>query len=165
MNWLQKNLDSRRVFINTLIDLTEKDDRVCLVIPDVGMNYIEEYQSKFPNRFWNIGVTEPSGMAEVAGMALEGLKPYIYSMIPFMTWRVLEMVRNAVVMHNANVKILGVAGSTGYNFLGFSHNMIFKDEDFYHMKPYMDCYGPDLEHVEEVIRKTYTINKPCYVRL
>lgn len=166
MTWLQKNLDNRRVFINTLINLAEKDDRICLVIPDVGFNYVTEFSDKFPKRFWNIGVTEPSGMAEVAGMALEGMKPYIYSMIPFVTWRVLEMVRNAVSQHGANVKIIGVQGSKGYNFLGFSHNTIFENEDTYHMSPYMECYTPEtLDEVERVIMETYEITKPAYIRI
>src|SRR3990167_9515035 len=151
MNWLSKNLDNRRVFINTLIHLAEQDDKICLIIADVGFNYINEFKERFPKRFWNIGVTEPSGMAEAAGMALEGMKPYIYSMLPFVTWRVLEMVRNSVSLHNANVKIIGVQGSTAYNFLGFSHNTIFENEDTYHMSPYMECYTPEsLDEVERI---------------
>ena len=66
MNWLQKNLDNRRVFINTLTSLAEKDDKVCLIIADVGFNYIDDFKERFPNRFWNIGVTEPSAIAQAS---------------------------------------------------------------------------------------------------
>ena len=158
--------DTRRVFIDTLINLAEKDDRICLVVNDVGFNYIEEFQKRFPKRFWNLGITEPSTAAEIAGMAIEGMKPYWYSMINFVTLRVLEMVRNAIVMHKANVKILGVKGSEKYKFLGFSHNEIFEDEDLFHMKPYMECHVPEtLDEVERVIMETYEISKAVYIRL
>ena len=158
--------DTRRTFIDTLCKLAEKDDKIVLIIPDVGFNYIEEFQKRFPNRFFNFGVTEQSTILIAAGMALSGFKPYVYSMINFVAFRPFEMVRNGIVLHKANVKILGVKGSEKYKFLGFSHNMIFEDEDIYHLKPYMDCYIPQSnEEVKKVVEETYQNNKCCYIRL
>ena len=121
--------DTRREFIDILIELAEKDPRVVLIIPDVGFNYIEEFQKKFPDRFFNLGVTEQSTMTIAAGLALSGFKPYVYSMINFVTFRPYEAVRNAVCLHKANVKIIGVKGSQKYKFFGFSHNLITEDEE------------------------------------
>ncbi len=64
--------DTRREFIDALIDLAQNDEKIVLVIPDVGFNYIEEFQKKFPDRFFNLGVTEQSAMTIAAGMALGG---------------------------------------------------------------------------------------------
>ena len=114
-----KQQDTRREFASTLIELAQKDNKIVLIIPDVGFNYLEEFQRKFPDRFFNFGVTEQSTMIIAAGLALSGFKPYIYSMINFVTFRPYEMVRNAVCLHNANVKIIGVKGSEKYKFLGF----------------------------------------------
>src|SRR3990167_2820135 len=138
----QNYQDLRKAFVDVLMELAEKDDKIILIIPDVGFSFLERFKEKYPNRFFNLGVTEQSAMIIAAGMALSGLKPYIYSMINFVAFRPFEMVRNAVSQHNANVKILGVSGSAKYKFLGFSHNMLFKDEDVYHLKPYLDCYTP-----------------------
>jgi len=168
MGEIVKKLDTRRVFINTLIELAEKDDKIVLIIPDVGFNYIEEFQKKFPERFLNLGVTEQSAMTIAAGLALSGLKPYIYSMINFVVFRPYEMVRNAVCLHNANVKIIGVKGSEKYKFLGFSHNMIVEDEDLKALKnfPNLKSYVvTDPEKVRDVILETYNTNSPCYIRL
>jgi len=168
MGEIVKKLDTRRVFINTLIELAEKDDKIVLIIPDVGFNYIEEFQKKFPERFLNLGVTEQSAMTIAAGLALSGLKPYIYSMINFVVFRPYEMVRNAVCLHNANVKIIGVKGSEKYKFLGFSHNMIVEDEDLKALKnfPNLKSYVvTDPEKVRDVILETYNDNSPCYIRL
>jgi len=159
--------DSRRVFIDTLINLAEKDPAICLVVPDVGFNYIEEFSNKFPNRFFNFGVTEQSTMIIAAGLALSGLKPYVYSMINFVTMRPFEMLRNAVCYHNANVKILGVKGSEKYKFLGFSHN-IQEDEDIKiigHLPNIKTFLPKTSEEVEKVILETYKTDKPCYIRL
>jgi transketolase len=160
--------DTRREFIDALIDLAQKDERIVLVIPDVGFNYIEEFQKKFPNRFFNLGVTEQSTMTIAAGMALEGLKPYVYSMINFVAFRPFEAVRNAVCLHNANVKIIGVKGSEKYKFLGFSHNLIVEDEEFRmfgHLPDFKTYLAQKPEEVKNIIQETYDSPAPCYIRL
>ena len=159
--------DTRREFIDTLIELAEKDDRIVLMVPDVGFNYIEEFRKKFPDRFFNLGVTEQSAITIAAGLALAGMKPYVYSMINFVIFRPHEMVRNAVCLHNANVKIIGVKGSTAYRFLGFSHNLLHEEEDLNICKNIgLQYYVPQsLPEVKDVIIKSYNSQKATYIRL
>ena len=160
--------DTRRQFINDLCDLAHEDEAICLIIPDVGFNYAEKFSDLFPNRFFNFGVTEQSCMIIAASMALSGMKPYVYSMINFVTFRVHEMVRNAVCMHDANVKILGVKGSEKYKFLGFSHNLIREDEeiDFLSQLPNMTTYvATTASEAHVAILDSYKSEKPTYIRL
>lgn len=166
MSEIIKKEDSRRIFLAKLIELAENDNKIILLYPDVGFNYIEEFQKRFPERCINTGVTEQSTIMMAAGLAIGGFKPYVYSMINFVVFRPFEMVRNGVAMHKANVKLIGVRGSDKYKFLGFSHNMIFEDEDMYHLKPYMDCFAPkSKEEIESTIESTYQSNKFAYIRL
>ncbi len=162
-----KQQDARREFIDVLMELAEKDDRIVLIIPDVGFNYIEEFQKRFPDRFFNFGVTEQSTMIIAAGLALSGFKPYVYSMINFVTFRPYEAVRNAVCLHNANVKIIGVKGSVSYHFLGFSHNLIHEEEDINVCKNMgLDYYIPkSLSETRDAIIKSYNNQKAAYIRL
>ena len=160
--------DTRREFINTLTNLAEKDEKIVLIIPDVGFNYIEDFRQKFPNRFFNLGVTEQSTMIIAAGMALSGLKPYVYSMINFVTFRPYEALRNAVCLHHANVKIIGVKGSEKYKFLGFSHNLIVEDEEIKVLKrlPNLKSFVAKTPgEVKRVILETYKMNSACYIRI
>lgn len=159
--------DTRREFIDTLIKLAEKDDKIVLIIPDVGFNYIENFQKKFPDRFFNLGVTEQSSMIIASGMALSGMKPYVYSMINFVLFRPGEMVRNAVVKHSANVKIIGVKGSTSYRFLGFSHNLLHDNEDIIFCKNIGLKYSvpKNITDVKNIISNSYEDKSPIYIRL
>jgi len=160
--------DTRREFIATLIDLAEKDKKIVLIIPDVGFNYIEEFQKRFPDRFFNFGVTEQSTMTIAAGLALSGFKPYVYSMINFVIFRPYEAVRNAICLHQANVKIIGVKGSEKYKFLGFSHNLITEDEEIKileHLPNFKSFIANTPEEVKKIILETYNINSPCYIRI
>ena len=99
-------------------------------------------------------------------MALSGFKVYLYSMINFVAFRPFEMVRNGIHCHKANVKLIGVKGSEKYKFLGFSHNMIFDDEDFHHLYPYIFCDDPKTnEEVRNSIEETHKSGKAAYIRL
>jgi len=160
--------DTRREFIDTLVTLAEKDEKIVLIVPDVGFNYIEEFRKRFPDRFFNFGVTEQSTMIIAAGLALSGLKPYVYSMINFVVFRPYEAVRNAVCLHNANVKIVGIKGSEGYKFLGFSHNLIAENEEIKvleHLPNFKSFIAKTPEEVRKVILETYKTNSPCYIRI
>ena len=162
-----KTQDNRREFIDTLVGLAEKDPTIVLIVPDVGFLYIDKFAEKFPNRYFNLGVTEEATMIIASAMALSGLKPYVYSMINFVLFRPYEMVRNAVVCHNANVKILGVKGSSAYKFLGFSHNLLNDREDINACRNMgLKSYIPKTpQKVHDIIKKTYKSLKPCYIRL
>ena len=91
------------------------------------------------------------------GLALSGFKPYVYSMINFVLFRPYEMVRNGIVHHNANVKLLGVKGSSSYKFLGFSHNMTSPDEDVQACKVLgLDSYvAQNSEDTKNIVRASY----------
>lgn len=160
-------LDKRKIFFEELIKLAEQDDKIVLIVPDVGFSFTEEFQAKFPRRYFNFGVTEQSTVVIAAALALDGWKPYVYSMINFVLFRPAEMVRNAVVHHNANVKLLGVKGSEKYKFLGFSHNMSHPDEDTEFCRNIgLESFTPETElQVREIIGASYEQEYSCYIRL
>lgn len=161
-----KQQDARRAFIESLNELAEKDKNIIVIICDVGFNYLDEPKNKF--KVLNLGVTEVSSMIIASALALSGFKPYIYSMINFVTFRSHEAIRNAVCLHNANVKIIGVKGSEGYKFLGFSHNILREDEetDFLKKMPKMNCYLPkNNDEVKKAVLESYQRKGPAYIRL
>ena len=163
---LKTEKDSRRIFIETLLELAEADEKIVFIVNDVGFNYVNLFQEKFPNRFFNFGVTEASTVLIAAAMALDGWRPYVYSMCNFVAFRPFEMVRNGVALHNANVKLVGVSGSKAYKFLGFSHNQVFENEDAYHLQPYMKCYISENDaELKKYLQVSYDIQEPSYIRL
>ncbi|MDO8663819.1 MAG: hypothetical protein Q7K28_03230 [Candidatus Wildermuthbacteria bacterium] len=166
MGEIIKTEDSRRIFINTLNELAENDPNIIIITCDVGFNYLDDPKNKF--KVLNLGVTEASSMIIASALALSNLKPYVYSMINFVTFRPYEMVRNAVCLHNANVKIIGVKGSEKYKLLGFSHNLISENEEIKVLEnlPNLKSFVvDDPKKVKDVILETYKINSPCYIRL
>src|SRR3990167_10198286 len=158
MNWLSKNLDNRRMFVKTLEELD--DPKNVIVTCDVGMNYLDNTKVKV----FNFGVTEASSALIASGLALSGYTVWFYSMINFVLFRPYEMVRNGIVKHNANVKLLGVKGSAAYRFLGFSHNLLNEEEDINACKNMglSAVYIPkSVEEVRKVVLQEYERKGPA----
>lgn len=160
-------MNTRKVFVEWLSEKAKSDPTIILIVADVGFSYIEDFAKEFPNQFINVGVTEQSMMGIAAGMALAGMKPYVYTMVPFVLMRPYEQVRNDIVYHNANVKLIGVRGSKHYAFLGFSHNVSDQDEKYLLKSlPELKSYWTETEeNTKEVLEKTYRSGKAAYIRL
>ncbi|MDQ5900784.1 MAG: transketolase [Patescibacteria group bacterium] len=157
----------RKPFIQKMEELAERDPRVILIIGDVGFTYMQEYIKKFPNQFLNIGVLEQTMMSAAYGMSKAGWKPYIYTMLNFIIFRPYEQIRNDICHQNANVKLFGVGGDIGYNFMGFGHNVEKGEEEkaLGHL-PNLHRYYPDTEEItKEIMESEYHREGPSFMKL
>ena len=155
----------RRAFVKALIKLAEKDKRIYLLTADLGYHALEEFAQKFPERFVNCGVAEQNMMGVAAGLALSEKKPYVYSIVPFVTFRCLEQIRNDICYQNLDVKIIGVGGGFSYGTLGSTH-VVLEDLAILRALPNINVLSPaDLLSTEELIAKSYKTKNPSYIRL
>lgn len=155
----------RKTFINTLVNLAREDKNIWLLTPDMGFSILEVFFNEFPERAINTGIAEQNAMTVAAGLALAGKKVYVYSIIPFVTMRCFEQVRDDVCYMNNNVKIIGVGAGFAYGSAGATHHAI---EDIAIMRalPNMQVYTPaDCFETEEIIKQTAANNAPAYIRL
>ena len=155
----------RNAFINTLIELAERDKNIYLLTGDLGFTVLEKFREKFPDRFFNCGVAEQNMMGVAAGLALSGKKPYVYSIIPFITMRCLEQIRNDICYQNLDVKIIGVGSGLAYGPLGATHHAI-EDVGILRSLPNMTILSPaDPAEVRELVIKSFQTKNPTYLRL
>jgi len=155
----------RTAFFRALTELAERDERVHLVVGDLGFGVVETFAKRFPNRFVNAGVAEQNMTGIAAGMALSGKIVFTYSIANFPILRCLEQVRNDVCYHNANVKIVAVGGGLAYGSLGASHHAT-EDLAILRSLPRMVVVAPgDPAETEEATLAIAAHNGPCYLRL
>lgn len=112
----------RNTFIEHLIRKAEVDDRIFLVVGDLGFSVVEPFIERFPDRFLNAGVAEQNMTAVAAGLAREGYRPFTYSIGNFSTVRCLEQIRNDVCYHKLPVCVVAVGGGFMYGPLGPTHH-------------------------------------------
>ncbi len=155
----------RKTFVKTLIELAEKDESIYLLTGDIGFNALEAFADKFPKRFINCGIAEQNMMGVAAGLALSGKKVYVYSIIPFVTVRCLEQIKNDVCFQNLDVKIVGYATGFSYGAQGTTHHAI-EDVGVMRALPNMTVLSPaDPSEERELILQSYKTKSPAYIRL
>ena len=155
----------RTTFVKTLTALAEKDSRIMLLTGDLGFTVLENFRDTLPAQFLNAGVAEQNMVAVAAGLALSGRRVFVYSIIPFVTFRCLEHIRNDLCYHNLRVCVVGVGGGYSYGHMGSTHHAL---EDIAVMRSLAQmtvvCPGDPLE-TEAAVRAIAAHNGPCYLRL
>lgn len=147
------------------MELAEHDDRVYLIVADIGFGVVEPFARKFPERFLNVGVAEQNLTGIAAGVALNGKIVFTYSIANFPILRCLEQIRNDVCYHKANVKIVSVGGGYSYGSLGMTHHAT-EDIAILRALPEMTVVAPgDPVEVRAATRAMVEHNGPCYLRL
>jgi len=155
----------RNAFIRGLTALAERDQRVVLLTGDLGFKIFDEFAARFPGRFYNAGVAEANMIGVAAGLALGGLRPFVYSIVPFATLRCLEQIRNDICYQETSVTVVGVGGGYSYGPNGATHHSL---EDIAVMRclPNMTvvCPGDPME-AELGTLATGSHTGPLYLRL
>jgi transketolase len=154
----------RQAFCRTLIGYSACQDFVFLT-GDLGYKALEPLRDAMGERFINAGVAEQNMVGVAAGLAKSGLKPWIYSIAPFLYARPFEHIRNDVCLHNLPVVLVGNGGGYAYGVMGATHHAL---EDYGalltlpNLRAYVPAFDPDLEHM---IRHLMTVDHPAYLRL
>ena len=84
----------RDAFVSALTSLAENDKDVIFLTGDLGFGVFDEFESRFPNQYFNVGVAEQNMTGLAVGLSLEGKKVVTYSIANFATLRCLEQIRN-----------------------------------------------------------------------
>jgi len=155
----------RQAFINTLIQLAEQDKAIWLLTADIGFGVVEQFATKFPKRYINVGVAEQNMIGVATGLALEGKKVFCYSIANFPTLRCLEQIRNDVCYHNLPICIVSGGAGLWYGNLGMTHWAV---EDIAVMRalPNMAIVSPAYSsEMEPAVRSLVKESTPCYLRM
>lgn len=155
----------RTAFIETLLEQAKQDERIVLMVGDLGFGVVTQFMERLPRQFVNVGVAEQNLAGMAAGMALSGKVVFIYSIANFPVLRCLEQIRNDICYHNADVRIVSVGGGMAYGALGISHHAT---EDLAIMRalPNLLVIAPgDPVETRLVVRALQHHKGPAYLRL
>ncbi len=87
--------------------LMQLDPRIILLWADVGAGLFAKHRTDFPKRVINIGICEQATVSMAAGMAMEGLRPVVYTIMPFLIERAFEQIKIDVDQQNLPVGLVG----------------------------------------------------------
>lgn len=155
----------RKEFIEELVELAAVDERVMLLTGDLGYMVLEEFETRFPDRFLNCGVGEQNMLGVATGLAEAGYIPFAYSIATFAALRPYEFIRNGPALHDLPVRIVGVGGGFDYGHNGITH---FALEDYAVMRtqPRITTIAPaDADQARAALQATREHAGPMYFRV
>ena len=155
----------RKTFVDTLTELSRKDDKVMCVIGDTGFSVFEEYEREFKDRFVNVGIAEQNFVSFGAGLAAMGMKPFIYNVASFMCYRAFEQIELDVCYQENPVVLVGVGGGHAYGVAGPTHHAYW-DVAMMAQLPNMTVLCPaDPVEMQACVKAAYELQKPVYIRI
>lgn len=155
----------RNAYIESLTKLAKDDKRVLALVADNGIIVYDKFRQECPGQFVNFGIAEATMVGAAAGMASCGKIPFVYTIIPFLTMRAYEQIRNDICLQNTNVKLVGIGAGFSYSTLGPTHHGT-EDISIMRVLPNMSIISPatPLEAVEATFAAA-KIQGPVYIRL
>jgi transketolase len=155
----------RNAFANVLCALAAKDPSIVLLSGDIGNRLFDAFKTASPERFLNCGVAEANMMSMAAGMASCGLRPVVYTITPFLTYRCIEQIRDDVCYHQQRVVIVGTGSGLSYASLGTTHHSC-EEMGMLRLLPGLTVLAPaDTFEVEMTLRAAVSHDGPVYIRI
>lgn len=157
---------TRNAYGETLVELAEKCPELVVLDADLsGSTMTKFFAAAYPQRFFNCGIAECNMAGIAAGMAADGLKPFINSFAMFSTGRIYEQIRNSIAYPHLNVKVVGSHGGVSVGEDGATHQCI---EDFALMRAIpgmLVCCPCDGNEMRLAVRALMDYEGPAYLRL
>lgn len=108
----------RTAFCHSMVQAAKAQENLIFLTGDLGFMALEPLRDVLGGRFINAGVAEQNMVSMSAGLAKNGLKPWVYSIAPFIYARPFEQIRNDICLHCMPVVIVGNGGGYGYGVMG-----------------------------------------------
>lgn len=161
-----KEMATRDAYGITLVELGKKNPDIVVLDADLSCSTkTAKFAKTFPDRFFNMGVSEQDMIGVAAGLALTGKIPFASTFAIFATGRAWEQIRQTVCYSNANVKIVATHGGITVGEDGATHQAL-EDVALMRVIPGMTVIVPaDAYETAQAIATIAEYHGPVYVRL
>ena len=119
------SLSTAEIYGQALVELGEAHPEVVALTADLAKSTkIGEFQKKFPDRFFNVGIAEQNMFGVAAGMARAGLVPFLSTFSQFASFRSADQLHTDLCYQNVNAKVIATHSGTSFGQAGSTHHAI-----------------------------------------
>ena len=150
-------------FGERICQLAENDPRICAISAAMTEGTgLQQFAKRFPERFYDTGITEQHAAGLAAGLALGGMRPVLAVYSTFLQ-RAYDQLLEDICLQKLPVVIVadraGIVGSDGY-----SHQGEF-DVSYFRTMPGLTLLCPsDEEEQKLMLNYAFTQDGPCALR-
>jgi 1-deoxy-D-xylulose-5-phosphate synthase len=152
-----------QVFGDWMCDMAELDSRLVGITPAMreGSGLVG-FASRFPQRYFDVGIAEQHALTFAAGLACEGLKPVVAIYSTFLQRAYDQLIHDVQIQNLPIVLAIDRAGLVGAD--GATHNGSF-DLTYLRCLPNMTVMTPaDENECRQMLYTAFRMNTPAAVR-
>jgi len=159
-------LSIREAYGEALVELGEENRDIVALDADLsGSTRTSKFAERYPERFFNMGISEQDMINTAAGLAVSGKIPFASTFAIFAAGRAWEMIRQSVCYPKFNVKIVASHGGITVGADGASHQST-EDIALMRVLPNMTVIVPaDSYETKGAVRFAAYHEGPVYIRL
>lgn len=154
-----------RVHAKNLVQWAKTKPNVYVLSADLtGSTEIDLFKEVYPDRFLSMGIAEQNMLSFAAGLAREGIIPFVHTFAVFIYRRAFDQIAMSVAYSNLPVKMFGFL--PGITTPGGASHQAIEDIALMRSLPNMtvlEC--GDATEVESVLDVAYSIQGPVYIRM
>ena len=162
----ENKIATRQSYGEALKQLGAENKKIVVLDADLSTaTKTEKFAKEFPNRFFDMGISEQDMIATAAGFATCNKIPYASTFAVFAAGRAYDQIRNSVCYPNLNVKICATHAGITVGEDGATHQML-EDISLMRTLPNLKVFSPsDDTETKYIINEISKVEGPCYVRL
>ena len=159
----EKKKDYSKVFGDTLIKLARKNKNIVAITAAMKDGTgLKEFQKEFPNRFFDVGIAEQHAIALAAGMAKEGLIPFVPIYSSFYQRAYDQVIHDVAIQKLPVIMCVDRAGIVGAD--GETHQGTL-DMAFFRLVPNLTIMEPkDFREFEDMLESAVNLKRPVVIR-
>ena len=155
----------RQQFRDTIMNLAVHDDSIVLIFGDVSVYLFSEFQNKYPDRFYNMGICENTLISVSAGLSSQKFTPFIHTIGPFLTERSFEQIKLDLCYNRFPANIVTCGATFDYAWDGATHHC-YTDLAILRLLPQMEVLQPgSRKELDTLLSSQYNNDKSTYFRL
>lgn len=166
VNFAGQAVATRDAYGAALAELGKRNEKVVVLDADLsGSTKTAKFAKIFPERFFNMGISEADMVNTAAGLSLTGKIPFASTFAVFETGRAWEQIRQTICYSHLNVKLVATHSGITVGEDGASHQAL-EDIAIMRVLPEMVVIAPsDGYETQQVINEIAEYYGPVYVRL
>lgn len=150
---------------HVLIDIGRNNPDVVVLDADLALSTKTiRFGQQFPDRFFDMGISEQNMMGVAAGMAAAGKKAVAATFAAFATGQCYNVIRQSIAYANHDVTIYATHAGISVGGDGATHQML-EDMGLMRMLPNFWVFAPaDATEMDPVLKAAVQRDGPAYVR-
>ncbi len=157
---------TRDAYGAALLELGKNNSKVVVLDADLsGSTKTKGFSKAFPERFFNMGISEQDMIGTAGGLSLTGKIPFASTFAVFETGRAWEQIRQTLCYSHLNVKLVATHSGITVGEDGASHQAL-EDVALMRVLPGMTVIVPaDGFETKQAIDAVAEFSGPVYIRL